>query len=192
MRERREALPISERVRLAAAATVRLLALPELADIRGRTVAGYAAVRGEIDPAAALVEIARRGATVVLPRASAADRQLRFCAIRPGGALLPGAFGIPEPETNGAELAAAAVDVLIVPGLAFDGDGRRVGSGGGFYDAAFAGVPARQRPTLIGLGYDFQIVDRCPAIEGEDVPVDVVVTDARVLRRRPDDRGERS
>jgi 5-formyltetrahydrofolate cyclo-ligase len=187
MRERREALSVSEGMQRAAAATVRLLALPELAEIRGQTVAGYVAVRGEIDPAAALIEIARRGATVVLPRASAADRQLRFHAVRPGGVLLPGAFGIPEPEVTGAELAAATVDLLIVPGLAFDSDGRRVGSGGGFYDAAFTDVPPGERPTLVGLGYDFQIVDRCPAIE-RDVPVDVVVSDARVLRRPPGGR----
>jgi 5-formyltetrahydrofolate cyclo-ligase len=190
MRERREALPASERARLAAAATVRLLTLPELTEVRGRTVAGYVAVRGEIDPAQGLLALARRGATVVLPRAGAADRQLRFCALAPGRELAPGAFGIPEPEATGAELAAPAVDVLIVPGLAFDGDGRRVGSGGGYYDAAFAAVPADERPTLIGLGYDFQLVERCPSID-LDVPVDIVVTDERVLRRAAGGRGER-
>jgi 5-formyltetrahydrofolate cyclo-ligase len=145
-------------------------------------VAGYVAVRGEIDPAGALAEIADRGATVVLPRVTPGERQLRFAAAAPGATLAPGAFGIPEPAPVGRELTAPSVDVLIVPGLAFDGEGRRVGSGGGYYDTAFADVPAGERPTLIGLAYDFQVVARCPATE-LDVPVDVVVTDARVLRR---------
>lgn len=182
MREHREALPAVERERMAAAANERLLSLPELGAIAGRTLAAYVAVRGEIDPAAALVEIVGRGASVVLPRIAAGERQMRFAAAAPGAALAPGAFGIPEPAPTGRELAAPSIDVLIVPGLAFDGEGRRVGSGGGYYDNAFADVPANDRPTLIGLAYDFQIVARCPATE-LDVPVDVVVTDARVLRR---------
>ncbi len=76
-----------------------------------------------------------------------------------------------------------------MPGLAFDAEGRRVGFGGGYYDGAFgkfgssaaASSGPGKRPALIGLCYDFQIVARCPAGDG-DVPVDLVVTDARVLR----------
>jgi 5-formyltetrahydrofolate cyclo-ligase len=128
---------------------------------------------------------------VLLPRVDAAERQLRFCAVAHGAGLTPGAFGIPEPETTGDDLDAVALDVVIVPGLAFDGEGRRVGSGGGYYDAALGAVPAGQRPTLIGLAYDFQIVDRCPS-EARDVPVDVVVTEARVLRRARGGVGERA
>ncbi len=84
--------------------------------------------------------------------------------------------------------------MVIVPGLAFDAEGRRLGFGGGYYDGAFgagavddsASVPrrrpsSRRRAALVGLCYDFQIVARCPA-SAEDVPVDLVVTDARVLR----------
>ena len=66
-----------------------------------------------------------------------------------------------------------------MPGLAFDAEGRRLGFGGGYYDGVFGA--SGKRPALIGLCYDFQIVARCPAGDG-DVPVDVVVTDARVLR----------
>ena len=57
----------------------------------------------------------------------------------------------------------------------------RLGFGGGYYDGAFGGSGPGKRPALIGLCYDFQIVARCPAGDG-DVPVDLVVTDARVLR----------
>ena len=80
-----------------------------------------------------------------------------------------------------------------MPGLAFDAEGRRLGFGGGYYDGTFGafGGPGK-RPALIGLCYDFQIVARCPAGDG-DVPVDLVVTDARVLRpaRAPRSEGER-
>ena len=89
-----------------------------------------------------------------------------------------------EPAASAAEVPLDALDVVIVPGLAFDADGRRLGFGGGYYDGAFGAGKSgsgHRRPALIGLAYDFQIVAHCPADDG-DVPVDLVVTEARVLR----------
>jgi 5-formyltetrahydrofolate cyclo-ligase len=188
MGARRAALPEDERRARSEAASARLLALPELASLRGpegaRTIAGYVAAKGEIDPAPALAAAAAGGATVALPRVAADGARLRFHR-SDFGPLQPGRFGLLEPAETAPEIALSALDVVIVPGLAFDADGRRVGFGGGYYDGAFGGtivLPAGgKRPALIGLGYDFQIVPRCPAGAG-DVPVDVVVTDARVLR----------
>jgi 5-formyltetrahydrofolate cyclo-ligase len=74
------------------------------------------------------------------------------------------------------------LDLVIVPGLAFDAQGGRLGFGGGYYDGALAAARGAGRPALIGLAYDFQIVDACPVGPG-DLPVDLVVTEARVLRR---------
>jgi 5-formyltetrahydrofolate cyclo-ligase len=186
MGARRAALPALERTERAAAATARLLALPELANVGGRTIAGYVAVQGELDPAAALEHAGARGCKVALPRVSREAPRLRFHEVTPGAALSasPGSFGLLEPDAAWPELAMGDLDVVIVPGVAFDAEGRRLGFGGGYYDGALAIARARAngRTALIGIAYDFQIVDDCPAGEG-DVPVDLVVTDARVLRR---------
>ena len=186
MRERRERLPEDERRARSEAACARLLALLDAGGVAGKVVAGYVAVRGELDPAAALAGLRARRATVALPRVSDLIRtvpSLTFHAVEAGATLAPGHFGIPEPDGSSlVSFLPGALDVVIVPGLAFDAEGRRVGSGGGYYDSAFSRGLRRARPTLIGFAYDFQIVDRCPADE-LDVPVEMVVTDARVLQR---------
>ncbi len=180
MSERRAALSDDERRARSAAATARLLALPELAEAAGRTIAGYVAAKGEIDPAEALARLAADGATVALPRVSAAAPRLRFHRA-PIDGLVPGRFGLMEPAASTPEVAVDALDVVIVPGLAFDDAGHRLGFGGGYYDGGFADRPGARHAPRIGLAYDFQVVARCPAGDG-DVGVDVVVTDARVLR----------
>jgi 5-formyltetrahydrofolate cyclo-ligase len=183
MSERRAGLPAVERGTRAEAATALLLALPELAELTGRTIAAYVAVKGELDPAAALERARARGCRVALPRVSREAPRLRFHEVAAGAALAPtsGPLGLHEPDAGSPELAIADLDVMIVPGLAFDAEGRRLGFGGGYYDGALAVARASGRTALIGMAYDFQIVDDCPAGEA-DLPVDLVVTDARVLR----------
>jgi len=187
----RAALSENERQARSEAASARMLALPELAGLTGagpKTLAGYVAAKGEIDPAPALTAVAAAGAAVALPRVAPEAPRLRFHRAD-AGPLAPGRFGISEPDAAAPEIPLDELDVVIVPGLAFDGEGRRLGFGGGYYDGALGklGSPAAassapdKRPALIGLCYDFQIVARCPAGD-EDVPVDLVVTDARVLR----------
>jgi 5-formyltetrahydrofolate cyclo-ligase len=187
MAERRERLSSPERARLSAAATARLIDLPELAPARaaGKTVSGYVALdgKGELDPALALVECRARGACVVLPRVSAQVPRLRFHrsddATPPPGPA--GRFGLIEPDASAPEVAVEAIDIVILPGLAFDRAGNRLGYGGGYYDEVAGRLRAGGHGLLVGLGYDFQLVDRCPAGAG-DVTVDCVVTDRQVVR----------
>jgi 5-formyltetrahydrofolate cyclo-ligase len=184
MAERRDGLPVEEQARLSAAAAARLVAVPEIAArlAPGRTVSGYVAAQGEIDPGPALAECRMRGAEVVLPRVVDEEPRLRFHRAEGDAAgLAVGRFGLLEPPASAREVALEAIDVVIVPGLAFDSAGRRLGRGGGYYDEAAARLRAAGRGLLVGLGYDFQLVDRCPAGEG-DVAVDCVVTDQRVVR----------
>jgi 5-formyltetrahydrofolate cyclo-ligase len=195
----RAALSETERHTRSEAASARLLALPELAALAGagpKTVAGYVAAKGEIDPAPALAAVAAAGAAVTLPRVVPEAPRLRFHRAD-AGPLTPGRFGTDEPAAAAPEMAPHELEVVIVPGLAFDAEGRRLGFGGGYYDGIFGALGPGKRPALIGLCYDFQIVARCPAGDG-DVPVDLVVTDARVLRparalraRAPRAEGER-
>jgi len=179
MRARREALAERDVRERSAAACARLLARAELAADRvaGRVVAGYLAVHGEIDPSAALAGLRARGARVALPRVTPVAPRLVFHLVAPGAVLRAGPFGIPEPAAEAPEVKLADLALLIVPGVAFDPAGRRLGFGGGYYDgvideARVAGAAA------IGLAYDFQIVDDCPAGPA-DVGVDAIATDVR-------------
>jgi 5-formyltetrahydrofolate cyclo-ligase len=182
----RERASLPEPVRRAGseAACARLLALPELADLNGRTVAGYVALagKGELDPAPALEALVVRGARVAYPRVVGPDAPLAFHPVA-RDALVPGRFGLLEPPAGVPAVPAEALDVVVVPGVAFDAEGRRLGFGGGFYDRSFgdAAMAGARRPALIGLCFDLQVVARCPA-GPDDVRVDAVVTESRVLR----------
>jgi 5-formyltetrahydrofolate cyclo-ligase len=179
MRARREALADREVRERSAAACARLLARAELAADRvaGRAVAGYLAVRGEIDPSAALAGLRARGARIALPRVTPAAPRLVFHLVAPGTVLRAGAFGIPEPASDAPEVALADLALLIVPGVAFDRAGQRLGFGGGYYDGVIDQARAAGA-AAIGLAYDFQIVDDCPAGPA-DVGVDAIATDVR-------------
>ncbi|MES1205834.1 MAG: 5-formyltetrahydrofolate cyclo-ligase [Pseudomonadota bacterium] len=181
MREKRSGLGAGERARASAAAVAQLAALPELRDaVDGRgCIAAFVATQGEIDPAGGLDRARARGARVAFPRVSAASPRLRFHVAAPDD-LRAGAFGIAEPPADSPELPPGEMDVMIVPGVAFDRSGRRLGFGGGFYDELL-GTPGARPPFVVGLGYDFQLVDACPAGE-RDARVDCLVTDARVIR----------
>jgi 5-formyltetrahydrofolate cyclo-ligase len=93
---------------------------------------------------------------------------------RPGGGPEP--VGTPGVRMND-------LDLLVVPGLAFDARGGRLGRGGGHYDRLLAARSGQKghRPVLLGLGFEFQIVERVPTA-AHDVRLDIVVTEERVLR----------
>jgi 5-formyltetrahydrofolate cyclo-ligase len=178
MGERRKAVPAEERARRSQQATARLLALPELQ--RPAVVAGFSALPSEIDPGPALAAFRRRGVEIALPRVTAQVPRLRFLRTAGADELRPGPFGILEPPDSCPEVPPGQIDLLLVPGLAFDAAGRRLGFGGGYYDELAPAVRAG-RGVLIGLAFDFQVVEQCPAGAG-DALVDAVVTEARVLR----------
>lgn len=182
MGQARAGLDAADRRARSEAACARLLNLPELADVDGRTVAGYVslAARGELDPGPALAALAARGGRIAYPRVAAPESPLVFHLAEPGE-LVDGRFGLSEPAPHAPELEAAALDAVLVPGVAFDPQGRRLGLGGGFYDRTFS---KGRRPPLIGFCYDLQVVSECPS-GPDDVPVDLVVTESRVLRREP-------
>lgn len=179
MRTLRTKLPASIRLAAADGLASALRSHPALST--AGLVAGYWAVQGEI-PLHALLSPPVRF-TYCLP-CLAPGAGLRFAAWRMGGALRPNRFGIPEPEVDEDQLLApAALDVVLVPLLAFDHLGSRIGSGGGYYDRSFAflqGQPRPARPLLIGVGYAFQQVEQVPAADW-DVALDLVATEAGLI-----------
>ncbi len=164
---------LSPQARLAAsrAACRRLLDLPAL--VGAGTVALYAARPEEADPSPALEPLAGRGIRLLLPRVSGIE--LDFVAISVGTPLRPGPRGVLEPD--GEPVEAAAIDVIVVPGLGFGRDGGRLGSGGGHYDRALARLPAST--TRIGFCFACQLVERLPQ-EPHDQAVDLIVTELEV------------
>jgi 5-formyltetrahydrofolate cyclo-ligase len=185
----RSRLGADQRAEAASAAAARMTALPELraAAARGACIAGFVATRTEIDPAAILHHARQAGADIAYPRVAGTDTdavgRLRFHRAATTD-LHPGRFGILEPDAACPEVQPEDVAVMIVPGLAFDRAGNRLGYGGGYFDEVLnrSGV---QRPRfVVGLGYDFQVVDSCP-VDERDARVDCVVTDTRVIRCVP-------
>ncbi len=183
MAERRDTLPAESRVQMAAQAAERFLELPEVRS--ARTVAGFVSTRSEIDTEPLLQALRQRGVDVVLPRVSTGliPPRLRFHRVEKKDDLVFGIFGLLEPSLESPEVAAHAIDVFMVPGLAFDGRGARVGYGGGYYDELAAYVRAHPDATaarFVGFAFDFQLVDHCPSGEW-DVPLDCIVTNERIV-----------
>ncbi len=170
----RSALSATDRETRSLAVADRVAALPAFA--AARTLALYAPLGAEVDTA----EIERRarvaGKQVAWPRIGA-GRVLIFARCT-RDELLPGPRGALEPPPGAPPLPAGEVELVCVPGLAFDSALRRLGRGGGHYDAT---LPATWRAVKVGLAFEVQLVDAVPA-EPHDAPVDLVVTEARVLR----------
>jgi len=140
-----------------------------LAAHRGRALAGYMPMRTEIDP---LPAMAAHDGPVGVPVIVGAGQPLRFREWSPGVAMVPGDFGALIP----AEGAWVEPEVLIVPMVAFDARGYRLGYGGGFYDRTLEGLRAK-RPTLaVGFAFAAQEVEEVP-IEPTDQRLDAVVTE---------------
>ena len=140
-----------------------------LAGYGPKPLAGYMAMRTEIDPSAAM---AAHLGPVGVPVIMGAGQPLKFREWTPGCALVPADFGALIP----AEGAWLEPEVLIVPLLAFDARGYRLGYGGGFYDRTLEGLRAK-RPTLaVGFAFAAQEMDEVP-IEPTDQRLDAVVTE---------------
>jgi 5-formyltetrahydrofolate cyclo-ligase len=144
---------------------------------RARTVALYVPVGAEVDTG----EIARcataAGKTLVWPRSVAGGRKMEFAACFPGD-MVPGPMGAPEPPTWARAVPAESIDLIVVPGLAFDASCGRLGRGGGHYDATLAAMPPRA--PRVGLAFEAQLVPQVPR-EAHDVALDAVVTEDRLL-----------
>ena len=181
MLARRDALPAESRAADGAAIVARLAALPSFA--AARTVLLTLAFRTEWDTLPLVARALAEGKKVAVPKVDAAARMLVLHAIAdPVGDVGPGLHGIPEPLPHCPEVAPAAIDWVLVPGVTFDRSGQRLGYGGGYYDRLLPLLsPGAAR---IAGAYDLQIVDRVPA-GPHDVTVDVIVTPSETIVPAP-------
>ncbi|MCW5830446.1 MAG: 5-formyltetrahydrofolate cyclo-ligase [Deltaproteobacteria bacterium] len=145
-----------------------------------RTVALFCAAQPEPDLTAVAVEIESRGARLAWPRVTG-EGQMEFRAAKASGPFVAGAFGLREPAPAAELVPLAEIDVLLVPGLAFDLAGYRLGRGKGFYDRVLG--DAGFRGVSVGVAADAFVVDELPR-EAWDRPVHRLVTETRDLRIR--------
>lgn len=134
-------------------------------------VALYSAKGSEVETVRLDGYARERGLVVVYPRVET-GRLLTFCAATVDE-LVPAQFGLREPPAGAAEVALAEIAAFVVPGLAFDRAGGRIGWGRGHYDATFAAAPGALR---VGLAYERQLIERV-AREAHDVALHIIITE---------------
>lgn len=181
MRARRLALSECERQTLSARASSCVMRTPEWRD--ANVVALYMAVRGEADCGLLLVDAWQKEKTVLLPRCQAEIPGVMTLVSCSGpDKLRPGVFSIPEPVADPCPAAVplAVPDIVVVPGLAFDRSGNRLGMGGGYYDRLLA-MPEYAGSLRIGFAYSFQVLPVLPT-GAHDMPVHIVCTEQTILR----------
>ena len=146
---------------------------PLVEALPGAVVSGFWPFGPEIDVRPILYHLHAAGHPVALPVVIRRGLPLVFRQWRPGLQLISGSFGVPRPGHEQAELTPR---ILIVPLLAFDREGYRLGYGGGFYDRTLAGLRAKGPVLAIGVGYAAQEVERVPR-DDTDERLDWMVTD---------------
>lgn len=151
---------------------LRMMALPPQA-----ILAGYKAMRGEVDISQALIAAHDKKYTLCLPSVAVPERIMQFRQWWPKMAMKKGAYGTWEPE--GGELLTPTI--LWIPLLAFDRAGYRLGYGGGYYDATLAYLK-KSRPDLqtVGIAFAFQEVETAPHAS-HDIRLDKIVTEREVI-----------
>ncbi|MFB3118692.1 MAG: 5-formyltetrahydrofolate cyclo-ligase [Myxococcota bacterium] len=144
---------------------------------RAKRIALYAALPYELPTRPLFDAVVEKGGAALLPR-TVDPPGLEFFAVEHWEDLRPGAFGVLEPQNDGTAVRLNPGDLVVVPGVAFDEDGYRLGHGKGYYDRAFA-TEIGDVPTLVGFGYEFQIVGAVPH-DHRDRQMDAIVTDQKV------------
>jgi 5-formyltetrahydrofolate cyclo-ligase len=173
----RDALPGEVRAAKASAIAARIIALPSFA--AARTVLLTLSFRSEWDTLPLVRTALAGGKTVVLPRVNQDTRMLVLHAISdPDREIEPGYRQIPEPRLQCPVIAPDTVDWVLVPGVAFDTAGRRLGYGGGYYDRLLPLLAPRA--TRVAAIFDVQLVSRVPAAP-HDLAVDTIVTETRTI-----------
>jgi 5-formyltetrahydrofolate cyclo-ligase len=181
--ELRRRLPVERRAEMGEAIERRVLRLP---DVRAaRTFLLYASFGSEVPTGGMAERLLAEGRRVLLPFLQG-DR-IRAAELRPGETLTASSYGPGEP-TRRVPVDPSEADVVIVPGIAFDTHGFRLGRGGGHYDRFLADHrapdPSRRTPVRIGLAFSLQVVEDVPH-GPDDEPVDIVVTERVSFVGRP-------
>ena len=142
-------------------------------------VALYSPIHDEVYTQGIFQAARRLEKTTAYPVVCRESSSLRFFSVEESDLLLPGAYGIEEPDvTTSPEVAVHELDMILVPAVLLDIDGFRIGYGGGYYDRLLSDPSVTANTTAIV--YDFQVVERLPR-QNHDVPVDRIITESRII-----------
>ena len=140
------------------------------------TIMAYAAIPPEVDLSPVLEAILAAGKTLIMPRCEA-DGMMTARRIDDLGQLTSGTYGIPEPNSDAPVVSAAEIDLILVPGMAFDASGRRLGRGKGYYDRFLQG----KEILKIGVAFSCQQAEKLTA-KATDVKMDRIITENGILK----------
>jgi 5-formyltetrahydrofolate cyclo-ligase len=175
---RRDRLAAETRGALSRAIVERFWGLAEAAGARALLVS--LSIGSEVPTRALVDDARRRGLRVAVPVTLTAERRLLPTELPDDDRLVAGPFGILEPRSDArVPVPVDRLDLVVVPGVAFDPQGNRLGWGAGYYDRLLAQV--RADAPIVALAFECQIVPAIPP-ESHDVPVDVIVTEQRIIR----------
>jgi len=136
----------------------------------GALIGFYWPFRGEYDPRGVLTSMRERGSRLALPVIVEREQPLVFREWSPGSLMVQGTWKIPMPESG----EAVFPDLLVVPLVGFDGQGYRLGYGGGFYDRTIAAMP--ERPRTLGVGFEFGRLETIYP-QPHDIPLETIITE---------------
>jgi len=149
----------------------------------GAVIAGYWPINAEINVLPLMVQLQHKGYTCALPQVWKKGAPLVFRSWNEKTPMKPNAYGIKEPDP--AKAPAVRPDVIIVPLLAFDPAGYRLGYGLGFYDLTLKHLKEKAPVLAVGIAYDLQRMEKLPA-ESHDCLMDIIVTDKHVHQHLPE------
>jgi len=174
---RRDALPAE--IRKAAAEAITARPFP-LAVAPGMIVSGFMPLKSEINPLPLMRKFADAGARLALPVVAGSGKPLIMRSWQWGEPLFPGVWGIREP---GREAPEVQPDILLVPLLAFDRGGHRIGYGAGYYDLTIAQLRAKKPIAAVGIAFAAQEIETVPRT-AFDAKLDLVLTESETIDLR--------
>jgi len=176
----RDALSLEERQSKSKFIHFHLFSLPEF--IAARSVAFFVSFKSEVTTESMIKESLALGKVVVVPITDLSNRRLKLSRIVDYmNDLAPGSLGILEPKPDRIRpVALEEIDLIITPGVVFDFKGHRIGYGGGFYDNLLKSL--RKKKPSVALAFELQIMAEIPFDNTHDEPVDIIITEKRVIR----------
>lgn len=159
-------------------ATQRFIVLPEYKN--AKTIFTYLAFKNEIDTNPLIQNAWQQKKNIVVPICQKKTKNMLLSRLDSFSELQPGTWDIPEPKMEYIRpVAPEQIDLVIIPGIAFDFNGNRLGYGGGYYDRFLPILP--KHCCKVVLAYDFQIIHSVP-IDKHDIPVDIIISENNIYR----------
>jgi len=174
---KRDSLNEKEHKRRSQIITSQILNL--LAYLNSKTIFTYVSFRSEVDTKSFINKALKDHKRIAVPMTLAREKTIVPCEISSLDDLIPGTWSILEPKKDNCKLLdSKEIDLVIIPGLAFDNSFNRLGYGAGYYDRF---LPSLNSSTVkLGIAFDFQLIEQIPH-EDNDIQMDGIITDRRLL-----------